>query len=179
MKFSVAVATIAVMVASALPIHNFQKREIGGILTCTGVNATGTCHYEVYELDKCHQLPEPFHANINTFAPDGEAFSCYPRTTDCDGICRSPTGCTFGSVDFNYEHKSAAAKCIRDGKKKTMNGKTRLYDVTDVNYAEFRDGSFVLIGKGAATGQWVTYTGRKVFGKQGRQRWEHRTMTDL
>lgn len=126
MKFSVAVATIAVMVASALPIHNFQKREVGGvslsppfqhpsgllnisntsqILTCTGVNATGTCHYEVYELDKCHQLPEPFHANINTFAPDGEAFSCYPRTTDCDGICRSPTGCTFGSVDFNYEHK--------------------------------------------------------------------------
>lgn len=50
-----------------------------------------------------------------------------------------------------------------------MNGKTRLYDVTDVNYAEFRDGSFVLIGKGAANGQWVKYTGQKVFGKQGRQ----------
>ncbi|KAF7540534.1 hypothetical protein G7Z17_g12171 [Cylindrodendrum hubeiense] len=105
MKFSVAIAAIAVMAASAFPIRNFHKREVGGILTCTGVNATGTCHYEVYELEKCHQLPTPFHANINTFAPDGEDFSCYPRTTDCDGICRSPTGCTFGAVDFNYEHK--------------------------------------------------------------------------
>lgn len=48
-----------------------------------------------------------------------------------------------------------------------MNGKMRLYDVTDVNYAEFWDGSFVLIGKGAANGKWVTYTGRKVFWETG------------
>ena len=72
---------------------------------CTGVNATGTCHYEVYEMKKCHQLPEPYYKNINTFAPDGEHFACYPRASGCDDICRSPTGCTFGAVDFNYEHK--------------------------------------------------------------------------
>ncbi|KAK7414886.1 hypothetical protein QQX98_006307 [Neonectria punicea] len=103
MKFSVAItALISVMTASAFPVH---KREIGGVLMCTGVNATGTCHYDVYELNKCHQLPEPFLLNINTFAPDGEDFSCYPRVTGCDDICRSPTGCTFGAVDFNYEHK--------------------------------------------------------------------------
>jgi hypothetical protein len=72
---------------------------------CTGANATGTCHYEVYKLEKCHQLPPPFYKNVKTFAPDGENFACYPRVYDCGGICKSPTGCTFGKVDFNYEHK--------------------------------------------------------------------------
>ncbi|KAH7170247.1 hypothetical protein EDB81DRAFT_156951 [Dactylonectria macrodidyma] len=105
MKFSAAIATLAVMAASALPIHDFHKRELGGILMCTGANATGTCQHQVYEMNTCHQLPAPYYANISTFAPDGEDFSCYPRLMDCDGICRSPTGCTFGAVDFNYEHK--------------------------------------------------------------------------
>ncbi|KAM0436749.1 hypothetical protein ACHAPT_002460 [Fusarium lateritium] len=100
---SVAVTTlVSASAVSASPIH---KREIGGILMCTGANATGTCHYEVYELKKCHQLPPPYYRNIKTFAPDGENFACYPRVYDCGGICKSPTGCTFGKVDFNYENK--------------------------------------------------------------------------
>ena len=56
-------------------------------------------------MKKCHDLKAPYLENINTFAPDGEAFQCYPRVTACDGICMSPTGCTFGAVDFNYTHK--------------------------------------------------------------------------
>lgn len=59
----------------------------------------------MFELSKCHQLPEPFYQNINTFAPDGEGFACYPRLGDCGSICRSPTGCTFGAVDFGYKNK--------------------------------------------------------------------------
>ncbi|KAF4985489.1 hypothetical protein FDECE_16532 [Fusarium decemcellulare] len=104
MKFSVAIATVvSALAVSASPI--LHKREIGGVLMCTGANATGTCHYEVYRLKECHDLPKPFLQNINTFAPDGEDFSCYPRVTSCDDICKSPTGCTFGAVDFNYENK--------------------------------------------------------------------------
>lgn len=76
------------------------------VLLCTGANSTGTCSYEVYELDKCHQLKEPFYHNTTTFSPDGEEFYCYPRTTSCTDSCRSPTGCTFGSVDYNYENKN-------------------------------------------------------------------------
>lgn len=72
---------------------------------CTGANATGTCEYKVWEMEKCHQLEAPFLANINTFAPDGEAFECYPRIGDCGSICTSPTGCTFGAVNFDYENK--------------------------------------------------------------------------
>lgn len=72
---------------------------------CTGANATGTCDHQVWDLKTCHDLDEPFFENINTFAPDGEDFHCFPRLTACDEICKSPTGCTFGAVDFNYEHK--------------------------------------------------------------------------
>ncbi|KAL6356087.1 hypothetical protein LRP88_09675 [Fusarium phalaenopsidis] len=88
MKLSSVAASVLVSASavSASPIH---KRELGGVLMCTGANATGTCHYE----------------NVKTFAPDGENFACYPRVYDCGGICKSPTGCTFGKVDFNYEHK--------------------------------------------------------------------------
>ena len=75
------------------------------VLLCTGANATGKCLYKVYEMEKCHQLETPFYHSCNTFAPDGEDFACYPRVTNCGGICTSPTGCTFGAVDFNYEHK--------------------------------------------------------------------------
>lgn len=72
---------------------------------CVGANATGECHYQTWSMDECHILPEPFYRNINTFAPDGDSFACFPRMYDCDQICTSPTGCTFGLVDFNYEHK--------------------------------------------------------------------------
>ncbi|PTB66308.1 hypothetical protein BBK36DRAFT_1200662, partial [Trichoderma citrinoviride] len=75
------------------------------VLLCTGANATGTCNYSVYALDTCHQLPAPYHQNTSTFAPDGEAFECFPRIGDCGEICTSPTGCTFGSVDFDYANK--------------------------------------------------------------------------
>lgn len=72
---------------------------------CTGANATGTCEHKVWELNECHQLKEPFLENTKTFAPDGENFQCFPRLMDCGGICTSPTGCTFGAVAFDYEHK--------------------------------------------------------------------------
>ena len=75
------------------------------MLLCTGTNSTGTCKYNAYELNKCQQLAAPFLQNTNTFAVDGDNFFCFPRTVDCGGICKSPTGCTFGQVDFNYEHK--------------------------------------------------------------------------
>lgn len=75
------------------------------LLICTGANSTGTCTHEVYTLNKCHQLSEPFLRNVTTFAPDGEHFNCYPRTTGCNDTCMSPTGCTIGAIDFNYEYK--------------------------------------------------------------------------
>ncbi|ETS01395.1 hypothetical protein M419DRAFT_123486 [Trichoderma reesei RUT C-30] len=104
MKFSSIVTAIvsSAIAVSSTPIH---KREIGGVLLCTGANATGSCNYSVYALDTCHQLPAPFHHNTSTFAPDGEAFECFPRIGDCGSICTSPTGCTFGAVDFDYAHK--------------------------------------------------------------------------
>lgn len=101
--FAITVAiVVSAIIGSSAPI---EKREVGGILLCTGANATGTCIHGVYPMKACHQLPAPFFENINTFAPDGEDFACYPRVTACDEICMSPTGCTFGAVDFNYEHK--------------------------------------------------------------------------
>ncbi|POR35650.1 hypothetical protein TPAR_04161 [Tolypocladium paradoxum] len=103
MKFSALVAAaISATVVSASPV---EKRQLGGVLMCTGPNATGKCTYKVYKMNKCQQLKAPFYHSINTFAPDGEDFYCNPRVIDCGGICRSPTGCTFGDVDFNYEHK--------------------------------------------------------------------------
>jgi hypothetical protein len=56
-------------------------------------------------METCYILPAPWHENINTFAVDGDGFSCYPRVYDCGQLCTSPTGCTFGAVGFNYEHK--------------------------------------------------------------------------
>ncbi|KAH7329341.1 hypothetical protein B0I35DRAFT_42626 [Stachybotrys elegans] len=102
MKSSLFAAAISALAISASPIH---KRQVGGVLICTGANATGECTHNVYELKTCHDLPAPFFQNASTFAPDGEAFDCFPRVGTCDQICTSPTGCTFGAVDFNYEHK--------------------------------------------------------------------------
>lgn len=116
MKFTI-LALASALTISATPL---AKREVGGvrlpphlraiiltgqILMCTGANATGTCDYSVYTMGDCHQLKAPFHRNINTFAPDGEAFFCFPRIGDCGSLCTSPTGCTFGQVDFSYENK--------------------------------------------------------------------------
>lgn len=75
------------------------------VLLCTGSNSTGTCKYGVYALEKCHQLDKPFYKNTKTFAVDGEDFACHPRLTDCNIPCNSPTGCTFGAVDFSYKNK--------------------------------------------------------------------------
>ncbi len=75
------------------------------MLICTGANATGECMYNTYELGKCNNLTAPYFRNTKTFAPDGGNFYCYPRIYQCGGICHSPTGCTFGEVDFGYEHK--------------------------------------------------------------------------
>ncbi|KAI2613032.1 uncharacterized protein GGS25DRAFT_147201 [Hypoxylon fragiforme] len=86
---------------SAFPHVPLAKREIGGILICNGANATGACHYEVYSLEVCHNMPDGFSGNTKTFAPDGDNFYCWPRVGQCEEICTSPTGCTFGAVDFN------------------------------------------------------------------------------
>ncbi|RFU76329.1 hypothetical protein TARUN_5917 [Trichoderma arundinaceum] len=104
MKFTtiLTAAVSSAIAVSGTPIH---RRELGGVLLCTGANATGTCDYAIYELKKCHQLPAPFYHNTSTFAPSGEDFECFPRIGDCGAICMSPTGCTFGSVDFHYKNK--------------------------------------------------------------------------
>ncbi|KYK60177.1 hypothetical protein DCS_01312 [Drechmeria coniospora] len=91
--------------AAAVAATPIQTRALGGVLICTGPNATGTCMHKVVSLNVCQQLEAPFYRNASTFAPDREPFACSPRAFDCQGICRSPTGCTFGAVDFAYEHK--------------------------------------------------------------------------
>ncbi|KAI0847901.1 hypothetical protein F5Y00DRAFT_107084 [Daldinia vernicosa] len=85
---------------SALPAPQLAKRDMGGVLICNGANATGTCHYEVYSMHDCHELPDGLINNAKTFAPDGDAFYCWPKVGRCDQICTSPTGCTFGAVSF-------------------------------------------------------------------------------
>ncbi|KAJ6782073.1 hypothetical protein PWT90_03151 [Aphanocladium album] len=107
MKF----VTLAVAASSIAAV----SAEVGGVtnppffppqvLVCNGPNATGECVYIKNKLGECTQLQAPFRTNSSTFAPDGDNFACFPRLTDCDTICKSPTGCTFGQVDFNYEHK--------------------------------------------------------------------------
>ncbi|CAK7268363.1 hypothetical protein SEPCBS119000_003023 [Sporothrix epigloea] len=92
----------AATVAAASPI---TKREPGGLLLCTGANSTGTCQYDVYPLESCVNMTTPFAGSTNTFAPDGEAFACYPYAMPCGSICTSPEGCTLGAIDFKYEHK--------------------------------------------------------------------------
>ncbi|GAB1320766.1 hypothetical protein MFIFM68171_10976 [Madurella fahalii] len=88
--------------ASSVPL---EKREIGGVLICAEANAGGLCEYAVYELETCHNLPEPLIKNAATFAPDEGPFFCYPRLLRCEDICRSPTGCTFGAVSSDYPNK--------------------------------------------------------------------------
>ncbi|KAL2213274.1 hypothetical protein CC79DRAFT_13735 [Sarocladium strictum] len=108
MLFPAIIVALWALVVSANPIH--YKREVGGVLLCTGANSTGTCSHIVAPLSpvgdvQCQQLEEPFFQNTATFAPDGEDFECFPRLYSCGEICRSPTGCTFGAVDFGYENK--------------------------------------------------------------------------
>ncbi|KAK7970410.1 hypothetical protein PG996_001161 [Apiospora saccharicola] len=91
--------------SSAAPTQQLAKRELGGVLICQGVNATGPCHYEVYSLQECHDLPANLSDNAATFAPDGDNFYCYPRVGHCSDICTSPTGCTFGAVSFSSSVK--------------------------------------------------------------------------
>ncbi|KAH8203394.1 hypothetical protein TruAng_002489 [Truncatella angustata] len=99
--FTILASVLAAVVSiSAAPTTGMTKREIGGVLICHGANATGDCHYEVYSLQDCHDLPAGLSGNASTFAPDGDAFFCYPRAGNCSQICTSPTGCTFGAVSF-------------------------------------------------------------------------------
>ncbi|KAI1374989.1 hypothetical protein F4677DRAFT_424246 [Hypoxylon crocopeplum] len=102
MQFFTTIATIAAAATcvSARGRPPLAKREIGGILICNGANATGACHYEVYSLQDCHNMPDGFSGNTKTFAPDGDDFFCWPKVGQCEDICTSPTGCTFGAVDF-------------------------------------------------------------------------------
>ncbi|KAF4121143.1 hypothetical protein GMORB2_2105 [Geosmithia morbida] len=107
MKFSTIFTIISAVVSTATAGPIFSKRGLGGVTICTGANHTGTCDYQVYTLNgTCHQLPEPYAGNVKTFAPDDAAFQCYPRTYNCGGNCTSPTGCTFGAVDYGYANKN-------------------------------------------------------------------------
>ncbi|CAK7217807.1 hypothetical protein SCUCBS95973_003269 [Sporothrix curviconia] len=94
--------SFAVLAAATLAVASpIAKREAGGLLLCTGANSTGTCEYRVYPLDECFNITTPFAGNTNTFAPDGEAFYCYPYGMPCGGLCTSPEGCTLGAVRFD------------------------------------------------------------------------------
>ncbi|KAI1078351.1 hypothetical protein F5B20DRAFT_225883 [Whalleya microplaca] len=96
--------TITSLLAAAASVSGrpaVGKRDVGGILICNGANATGACHYEVYSMEECHEMPDGFSGNAKTFAPDGDGFFCWPHPGHCGEICTSPTGCTFGAVDFN------------------------------------------------------------------------------
>ncbi|EPE03475.1 hypothetical protein F503_06648 [Ophiostoma piceae UAMH 11346] len=98
--------SFAVLLAAVLAVASpIQKRDVGGVLICSGANATGTCEHNVYKIDSCNNITTPFNGSTLTFAPDGEAFFCYPYAMKCGGICTSPEGCTLGAVDFSYPHK--------------------------------------------------------------------------
>ncbi|KAJ6446639.1 hypothetical protein O9K51_01412 [Purpureocillium lavendulum] len=103
MKFSTIIAAVASgAVVAASPV---DRRQVGGVLLCTGPEATGTCQHMVAPMGQCQQLSAPFYQNTTTFAPDGEYFSCFPSAVDCGGKCTSPTGCTAGGIDYDYENK--------------------------------------------------------------------------
>ncbi|KAI1828311.1 hypothetical protein F4861DRAFT_535273 [Xylaria intraflava] len=109
-----AILTAATCV-SALPKPILDKRAVGGVLLCQGANATGDCHYEVYSLDECHDVPEGFFHNTRTFAPDGDDFYCWPRVATCKDICKSPSGCTFGGAFyFDNPNKYDLSKILWD-----------------------------------------------------------------
>ncbi|KAI0024697.1 hypothetical protein F4780DRAFT_549988 [Xylariomycetidae sp. FL0641] len=106
---------VAAACVSALPKPTTEKRATGGILLCNGVNATGDCHYEVYALDACHNVPDGFSKKTSTFAPDGDGFYCTPYVGTCEMTCSSPTGCTFGgTIDFYNPAKFNLAEIAWD-----------------------------------------------------------------
>ncbi|KAL2133685.1 hypothetical protein VTI74DRAFT_1913 [Chaetomium olivicolor] len=89
---------------SASPVSH-ERRELGGVLICNEPNAQGHWEYAVYEFNKCYDLPPGLRNNAATFAPDGDAFFCYPYAKECSDICLTPSGCTRGAVSFYWEHK--------------------------------------------------------------------------
>ncbi|KAI2637547.1 hypothetical protein GGS21DRAFT_484245 [Xylaria nigripes] len=110
-----AVIVAAASCVSALPKLPLKAREPGGILLCQGANATGPCHYEVYSLGGCHDVPKALYHNTRTFAPDGDDFFCWPRLGTCADICRAPSGCTFGGAFyFDNPNKYDLAKILWD-----------------------------------------------------------------
>ncbi|CAN8097383.1 unnamed protein product [Discula destructiva] len=96
------VLTTAVLSTTGKPV---AKRQLGGVLLCTGAQATGNCTHQVVPLGVCTDLAAPYLQNTATFAPDGEAQYCYPYLYPCDGICTSPEGCTYGAVTYNTTAK--------------------------------------------------------------------------
>ncbi|KAH6627660.1 hypothetical protein F5144DRAFT_576510 [Chaetomium tenue] len=104
MSFKAIFTVLLASLAQASPVPT-EHNEIGGVLICTDPNGQGHCEYNVYELEKCYNLPPALIHNAATFAPDDAPFYCYPYLTECGGICMSPTGCTFGAVSYDYKNK--------------------------------------------------------------------------
>ncbi|VUC32209.1 unnamed protein product [Clonostachys rosea] len=97
--------TIALPLPTIAAGDSSKPPDVGGVLICTEARGTGICTYANYEMGACNQLHEPYYHNVTTFAPDNTGFECFPRLMDCGVICKSPTGCTFGAVDYWYKNK--------------------------------------------------------------------------
>ncbi|KAJ4411730.1 hypothetical protein N0V82_008914 [Gnomoniopsis sp. IMI 355080] len=102
--FLTALATASL--STAKPI---EKRQLGGVLLCTGAQSTGECTHQVVSFGTCTNLTAPYLTNTSTFAPDGEEQYCYPYLYPCGGICKSPEGCTLGAVSYNSTAKTNLA----------------------------------------------------------------------
>ncbi|KAF3769822.1 hypothetical protein M406DRAFT_320071 [Cryphonectria parasitica EP155] len=100
-------AYMTVLMTAVLSVATpILKRQVGGVLICNGINATGECTHLVAEVGQCTNLTAPYYQNTSTFAPDGEEFYCYPYLFSCGGICKSPEGCTYGAVSYNTTAKT-------------------------------------------------------------------------
>ncbi|KAH6624505.1 hypothetical protein B0J18DRAFT_428484 [Chaetomium sp. MPI-SDFR-AT-0129] len=102
---TVLITGLLAALTQASPVLQRRDGAVGGVLICSDPNGQGVCQYNVYELEKCYNLPQGLVNNAATFAPDDAPFYCYPYLTQCGGICTSPTGCTFGAVSYDYENK--------------------------------------------------------------------------
>ncbi|KAI5816157.1 hypothetical protein BZA77DRAFT_293573 [Pyronema omphalodes] len=48
----------------------FYRGNPGGVYYCDDIYWEKTCHYDVYELWKCHDLPDEWNDTISSFGPD-------------------------------------------------------------------------------------------------------------
>ncbi|CAI6092053.1 hypothetical protein V2G26_013566 [Clonostachys chloroleuca] len=99
------ILTIAIPLLPIAAGDSSAPNDVGGVLICTEAHGTGICTWDTYTMGACNQLKEPYYHNVTTFAPDDNGFECFPRLMDCGVVCKSPTGCTFGAVDFWYKNK--------------------------------------------------------------------------